>query len=84
MSRQIGLPVRVQLRADGQPSTFIWRGITYQVHVLSIWKLATRWWDYERESDRTYYRVETADHQIFELYRAAAQGDVWVLDICHD
>lgn len=36
------------------------------------------------EADRTYYRVEMRDHQIFELYRDAAQGDVWVLAVCVD
>lgn len=36
-------------------------------------KLATRWWEPERHADRTYYRVETADHQIVALSRAAAQ-----------
>jgi hypothetical protein len=43
-----------------------------------------RWWDYEREVVRTYYRVKTPDHQIFEVYCDAAQGDCWVLDICRD
>jgi hypothetical protein len=77
MSRRIGIAVRVQMRAVGQPSAFTWRGETFRVRVLSRWWLATRWWDYEREADRTYYRVETADHQIFERYRDAARCTAW-------
>jgi uncharacterized protein DUF6504 len=93
LSRRVGVPVRVQLRHEmaslaPSPGT----DETYQVRVLSVWKLATRWWVLpaeERETgkglaDRTYYRVETADHQIFELYRDDAQGGVWVLDLVQD
>jgi uncharacterized protein DUF6504 len=92
MSRWIGIPVQVERDARGQLLAFTWHGVTYHVRVLSVWKLATRWWVLpaeERETgkgpaDRTYYRVETADHQIFELYRDDAQGGVWVLDIVQD
>jgi hypothetical protein len=84
MSRRIGIPVRVERDARGQLLAFTWRGGVYRVRVLSVWRLATRWWDYERAADRTYYRVETADHQIFELYCDDAQGGVWVLDIVQD
>lgn len=84
MSRRIGLPVRVRMDATGQPQAFTWRGVAYRVRVLSMWRLATRWWDYERQVDRTYYRCSTRDHQIFELYRDSAQGDVWVLDVVQD
>jgi hypothetical protein len=31
-----------------------------------------------------YYRLLTADGQVFELYRDAAAGDVWVLDVVQD
>lgn len=31
-----------------------------------------------------YYRVETANHQIFELYRDDAHHGCWVLDVCQD
>ena len=34
-------------------------------------------------SDREYYRVRCADHQVFDLYYDAA-ADVWVLDRAHD
>lgn len=46
-ARRIGLPVRVQMRADGQSSAFTWRGAVYREHgaVLIVWKLATGCWE---------------------------------------
>jgi Family of unknown function (DUF6504) len=38
---------------------------------------------YRAASDREYYRVRCADHQVFDLYYDAATG-VWVLDRAHD
>jgi hypothetical protein len=35
--------------------------------------------DADRYSDRAYYRMETRDNQIFELYRGAAKDGLWVL-----
>src|SRR5690348_9587860 len=86
LSRRIGLPVRVQATPSGQLCAFTWRDNTYRVRMLRAWRLATRWWDTGREADRTHYRIETTDdaHQIFELYRDAAQSDVWVLDTVLD
>ena len=37
----------------------------------------------EQPAERTYYRVVTADHQVFELYHEAVSG-AWVLDTCQD
>lgn len=59
MNRRIGLPVRMQLRAVGHPRAFTWRDVIYPERVPSSWLLATRWLDYQKEADRTYYRVET-------------------------
>lgn len=84
MSRHISAPISVQKRPDGIPVAFTWRGITYRGQVLSVWKLSTRWWETGREVDRTYYRFETREHEIFEMYRDDGQGGVWVLDICQD
>jgi hypothetical protein len=53
--------------------------MTYTGRVLSWWKLSDKWWDTDLYSDRTYYRMETRDHQIFELYRDAAKDGLWVL-----
>jgi uncharacterized protein DUF6504 len=84
MSRRVHQPVPVETAPDGKPHTFTWHGVTYYVRVIGHWRLATRWWDAGREVDRTYYRVETADHQLFELYCDAAQGHGWVLDVIQD
>jgi hypothetical protein len=79
VSRQILRPVKVWTDEKGQPKRFVWHHVTYSGRVLSSWKLSDKWWDKELYSDRTYYRVETADHQIFELYRDAAKDGLWVL-----
>jgi uncharacterized protein DUF6504 len=84
MSRQILRPVKVWTDAKGQPVRFVWRDVTYRGQVRSMWKLSDKWWDPDRYSDQTYYRLETADHQIFELYRDAAQDGLWVLSHIQD
>jgi uncharacterized protein DUF6504 len=84
MSRRVQQPVPVEVRTDGTPQAFTWRGTAYRVRVVGCWRLATRWWDAGREVDRTYYRVETADHQLFELYCDAAHGHGWILDVVQD
>lgn len=84
VSRRYSEPVAVQTRRDGRPLAFTWRGVTYHLRVIGCWKLAARWWDSERHSDRTYYRVETADHQNFEFYHDAAQHGGLVLDVRQD
>lgn len=85
MARRINEPITVLTRRQ-QPTAFTWRGATYRVRVIGSWKLATRWWEAGSTVDRTYFRVQADDQQIFELYREAAApgGDRWVLDICQD
>lgn len=90
MSRRYSEPIAVQTQQDGSPVAFNWRGTLYRVRIIGRWKLATRWWDAGCHSDRTYYRVLTADHQVFEIYYDAAptaknaEGKRWVLDVCQD
>lgn len=62
MSKQILLPVKVWTDEKGRPKRFVWREVTYSGRVLSWWRLSDKWWDDEKYSDRTYYRLETADH----------------------
>lgn len=93
MARRYGEPIAVIARR-GQPTAFTWRGITYRVRVIGTWRLATRWWETSARVDRVYFRVQTADQQVFELYREAAteatatqqtkQDERWMLDICQD
>ena len=83
MARRYGEPITV-LAHDSQPTAFTWRGITYRVRVIGTWRLSTRWWEKRSAVDRVYFRVQTADQQIFELYCETAQGERWVLDVCQD
>jgi hypothetical protein len=53
------------------------------VQVTGPWKLATGWWEPSQRVDRTCYRVETADHQVFEVYHDTV-ADVWILDVVQD
>lgn len=84
MSRRIGLPVPVDLDAGGLPCRFEWRGHVYRVRVISVWRLQDRWWDRERHSDRTYFRLLAADHQVFEVYREHTSAGLWILDRIQD
>jgi uncharacterized protein DUF6504 len=84
VSRQVLRPTRVWTDDRGQPTRFVWRDVTYHGQVRSMWKLSDKWWDADRYSDRTYYRLETADHQVFDLYRDAAKDGLWVLSHIQD
>lgn len=84
MAHRYGDPVSVTV-ARGEltsPTSFTWRGRRYWVSVIGMWRLCSYWWNAEPAS-RTYYRVMTAECQVFELYRTDVTG-VWVLDVCHD
>jgi hypothetical protein len=83
LSRRYRDPIAVTAADDGQPFAFTWRGQSYRVQVIGRWRLRTRWWDPKRATERTYYRVRTADHAAFELYRDEASG-AWMLDTCLD
>lgn len=82
MSRRYGDPVGVKIER-GAPVAFTWRGRRYTVTVIGIWRLKARWWDPNAAADRTYYRVQTPDWEVFELYYDAIP-DAWVLDVCQD
>lgn len=88
MAHRYGEVIRVDMEPT-QPGAgilhrFIWRGRAYPVTaILSQWHLRDRWWDQERHSDRRYFRVETPDHGVYELYLDTVSG-VWVLDVVQD
>lgn len=79
--RRYGDPITVTL-SDGQPAAFTWHGQRVRVHVIGRWRLRARWWESAPAAERMYYRVQTADWRVFELYVDAAGA--WVLDVCHD
>jgi hypothetical protein len=83
MTHRYQEPIAVTVASDGQPVAFTWREQSYRVRVIGRWRLRTYWWDPKRATARTYYRVRTADHQIFELYQVGETGG-WVLDVCLD
>jgi hypothetical protein len=56
----------------GRPVAFIWHGHERQAQVIGRWNK-------ERHAERWYWRVMTADFQVFELYRE--NGVRWVLDV---
>jgi hypothetical protein len=94
MAHRYGLPIRVEIDGTGQPTSFVWRGETWHCEVIGSWHLMDRWWvspvhatfdGGERgPSNRWYYRVQTPDSEVADLYRNSAAGDVWVLDRVHD
>lgn len=85
MSRFIGLPVKgVKKDAQGHPVAFTWRGVTYRGKVISTWRLSDRWWEREAHSDRTYYRLMTADFQVFDIYSENTSRGLWILSHIHD
>jgi len=84
MSKRYKEPIAVWLNEKREPALFTWREKTYHVRVINSWKLSDRWWDNERFSDRTYFRVLTNDHMAFDVYFDAAHEGIWILDVVHD
>jgi Domain of unknown function (DUF6504) len=85
MSRFIGLPLRhVEKDAEGRPVAFTYHGVTYRGEIISTWQLSDRWWEQEAHSDRTYYRLMTADFQVFDIYSENTSRGLWVLSHIHD
>ena len=86
MGRRYGHPITVTV-VDAQPhplpTSFMWRSRRYWVSVIGMWCLRAKWWDSAQATDRLYYRVTTADYQVFDLYHDEA-ADAWILDVCHD
>jgi hypothetical protein len=80
--RRIGAPVAVTVSRH-RPVAFQRRGQRYRISVLGTWHLMDRWWDAQRHANRTYWRMVTPDHQVFELYQEASTG-AWVLDVVQD
>jgi hypothetical protein len=84
MPRQILRPVKVWTDATGQPKRWLCRETMYTGRVVHSWNLSTYWWDDEKYSNRWHYRMETADHQVFDLYQDVAKDGLWVLSHIQD
>jgi hypothetical protein len=88
VAHRYGEVIRVEISktapGEGCLDAFSWRGVRYPVAaILGSWHLQNRWWDREHHSDRHYWRVQTPDFGVYELYHDAACG-VWVLDVVQD
>jgi hypothetical protein len=85
MSRHIGQPVPVEEGPRHTPRAFTYKGTRRAVRVIGRWHLQDRWWDEARRSNRYYYRVQSRDLQVWELYLDVAQRPpLWVLDVILD
>ena len=72
-------------RAPWRPEAFIWRGAEHAIaRVLDTWfdhgwgplrQRPKRWW---QRRHRTYYRVETRQGEIYEIYHDRARQE-WTL-----
>jgi Domain of unknown function (DUF6504) len=85
MSRFIGLPLKhIELDAGGKPVAFTYHGVTYRGKVIHHWILSDRWWERETQSYRRYFRLMTADFQVFDIYAEDTSRGLWVLSHIHD
>jgi len=88
MGRVYGEPVQVQVREDGRPTGFTWRGRRYTVTaVQEYWLVNRNWW---RESapvparpELKFWRVEASTGEggstgVYELRGDSAAG-TWTL-----
>jgi hypothetical protein len=88
MAHRYGEVIRVEISrtapGEGYLHAFTWRGVRHPVAgILGSWHLLTRWWDPERHSDCHYWRVQTPDFGVYELYHDQVSG-MWVLDVVQD
>lgn len=75
--------------ANGNPVSFIWNGRVYVIkEIIAVWPDygfppgSPRRKNWRMRRHRNYYRVETVDGEVFELYHdrgIKAEGDTWVL-----
>jgi hypothetical protein len=88
MARVYGEPVEVQVREDGRPTRFVWRGRLYTVRsVVEYWVVNRNWWQEPvtgpARPDLRFWRVEASMGPglapgMYELRRDMAAG-TWTL-----
>lgn len=86
MTRRYGHPIQVEPfhDADGDSRlTFTWRGRQRATQIIGSWRLDANWWDETSATNRIYYRVQTANLAVYDLYHDRTR-DLWVLDVCFD
>lgn len=64
------------------PSSFHWNGQWFEVKsILEHWKDTGTWW--KGESEKTFYRVETPEGSLYELYQDITEK-IWFLYRIYD
>jgi hypothetical protein len=83
-------PITVRAGADGRPRSFLWQtggpavlappGERRIVAIHRTWRVRWNWW--AQETHRLYFRVETAESGVYDLYQEQATGQerVWYLE----
>ncbi|RJX20100.1 MAG: hypothetical protein C4570_04365 [Ammonifex sp.] len=73
---------KIKVGGKDLPGSFSWRGKTYTVRaILEAWKDTGRWW--EGEPPKLFFRVETADGGLWEVYLDTAD-ESWHLYKVYD
>ncbi len=68
MVKLINKNIEIRYSTNDTPLAFRFNGKWLPVsQVLEIWKDTGTWWD--GESEKTFYRVNTHEGSLFELYR---------------
>lgn len=83
MTRRYRQPIAVVYQEGRDWLTFTWRGRLRLAAITNSWRLSAGWWEGASATDRVYYRVQTAEHAVYDLYHDLT-CDVWVLDVCFD
>ncbi len=72
-------PIKVECDEGDRPRLFFWRSHAHRVSVLKRWIVCVDWW--RQEVSRQYYRVESDDLGMYEIYR---ERDRWFLERLYD
>ncbi len=84
MTRLLYPPIRITVVIDsqGRPSSFRWDGRRHEVAgICNSWRVDTDWW--KRRIARVYYKVETREGLLCNLYLDEVGGE-WYLARIYD
>lgn len=72
----------MEVGPGGRPLSFRWRGLLRRVaRTADVWKDVGCWW--EGEGEKVFYRLETTDGRLLELYLDRMAGK-WYLYRVYD
>lgn len=84
MTRLLLTPVKIEVVTDeeGRPRSFTWDNSSEEVvAICNSWRVDTDWW--KRRISRAYYKVETRDGLLCDLYLDNVKGK-WYLERIYD